>query len=191
MKTHNLAFIDTETTGLNPEKHEIIELGCVLVRQIPQAGKGPKLEVIDEFEYKIRPEHLDVAEPDALRINGYTPEKWKDAKPLLEVMEDFAQRTRGAAFVAHNMAFDLGFVDKAFQRAGVRNLMHYVKIDTISFAYSKLFHEPKVEKFSLAALCEFYGIKNETAHTALSDAKATFEVFKKMTEEKSAQASLF
>jgi oligoribonuclease (3'-5' exoribonuclease) len=30
MKTHNLAFIDTETTGLNPDYHEVIEFACII-----------------------------------------------------------------------------------------------------------------------------------------------------------------
>lgn len=183
MKTHNLAFIDVETTGLNPDLHEIIDLGVVLARQVPQAGKGPALEVIGEWEYKIIPERLYNADPESLKINGYTPEKWADAKPAKEVLEDFAQKTQGASFVAHNMAFDLEFVKRAFERAGVKNLMHYHKIDTISLAFAKLYHDPKVEKFSLRFLCEYFGIKNENAHTALSDARATLELYKKLIIE--------
>ena len=47
MRKENLAFIDIETTGLNMLKHEIIEVGCVLAT--------PELEVIEEFELKIKP----------------------------------------------------------------------------------------------------------------------------------------
>jgi DNA polymerase III epsilon subunit family exonuclease len=180
MKTHNLAFIDVETTGLNPDLHEIIELGVVLVRQIPQEGKGPALEVISEYEYKIIPERLFNADPESLKINGYTPEKWTDAKPLKEVMEDFSVRTKSASFVAHNVAFDLEFIKRAFEHAGVKSQMHYHRIDTISLAFAKLYHDPKVEKFSLRFLCEYFGIKNENAHTALSDARATFELYQKL-----------
>lgn len=180
MKTHNLAFIDVETTGLNSDVHEIIELGVVLVRQIPEEGKGPALEVLGEYEYKIIPEKIFNADPESLKINGYAPEKWADAKPLREVMEDFAVRTKSSSFVAHNVAFDLEFVKRAFERAGVKNLMHYHKIDTISLAFAKLYHDPKVEKFSLRFLCEYFSIKNENAHTAISDARATFELYKKL-----------
>lgn len=182
MKTHNLAFIDVETTGLDSDVHEIIELGVVLVRQIPQEGKGPGLEVIGEYEYKIIPERLYNADPESLKINGYTPEKWTDAKPLKEVMEDFAARTKSASFVAHNVVFDFAFLEKAFTRAGVKNEMHYHKIDTISLAFAKLYHDPKVEKFSLRFLCEYLGIENKSAHTALSDARATFELYKKLLQ---------
>ncbi len=182
MKTHNLAFIDVETTGLDPRRHEIIDLGVVLARQVPQKGKGPALLAIGEYEYKVIPERLADADPESLKINGYTPEKWAGAKPLKEVMEDFAKRTQGASFVAHNMVFDIEFVQQAFYAAGVKNLMHYHRIDTISMAFAKLYHDPKVEKFSLRFLCEYFGIKNENAHTALSDARATFELYQKLLE---------
>jgi len=183
MKTHNLAFIDVETTGLNPDLHEIIDLGVVLVRQVPQEGKGPALEVVGELEYKIIPERLFNADPESLKINGYTPEKWASALPLKEVMEDFAVQTKSASFVAHNVAFDLEFIKRAFERSGVKSEMHYHRIDTISMAFAKLYHNPKVEKFSLRFLCEYFGIKNENAHTALSDARATFELYKKLVSE--------
>lgn len=180
MKAHNLAFIDVETTGLNPDLHEIIDLGLVLVGQVAQEGKGPALEVLGEYEYKIIPERIFNADPESLKINGYAPEKWTDAKPLKEVMEDFAVRTKSASFVAHNIVMDVAFINRAFERAGVKNEMHYHKIDTISLAFAKLYHDPKVEKFSLRFLCEYFSIKNENAHTALSDARATFELYKKL-----------
>ena len=41
MKKHNLAFIDLETTGLDPDKQEMIELGCVVARQVANpSGRG-------------------------------------------------------------------------------------------------------------------------------------------------------
>ena len=48
MKIHNLAFIDTETTGTNPERHEIIELAVIIARQVEREGKRPKLDIIEE-----------------------------------------------------------------------------------------------------------------------------------------------
>ncbi len=183
MKTHNLAFIDVETTGLDPEKHELIEIGCILARQVPREGKGPMLEVLDEFEFKILPEHLETADPESLMINGYTPERWATAIPLKEAMEKFSEKVRGASFVAHNVAFDLAFIDKAFKKSEVKNLMHYHRIDTISLAFAVLYDKPEVEKFSLRFLCEYFGITNQNAHTALSDARATFEVYKKLLEK--------
>ncbi len=180
MKTQNLAFIDVETTGLDVDKHELIEIGCVLVRQISQEGKGPSIEVLDEFEYKILPEHLETADPESLLINGYKAENWTEAIPLAEAMEKFSERVRGASFVAHNAFFDYEFIDHAFKKTGVKNFMHYHRLDTISIAFAKLYDVPEVEKFSLRFLCEYFGIENKNAHTALSDVRATLEVYKKL-----------
>ena len=49
MKERNLAFIDVETTGTDFEKHEIIELALIVVKQIEREGKGPKIELVGEW----------------------------------------------------------------------------------------------------------------------------------------------
>ena len=50
-------------TGLLLEKHEIIEVGCIVARQVPQNSGGARLEVIEEIEMKVRPEHIETADP--------------------------------------------------------------------------------------------------------------------------------
>ena len=40
MQDYNLAFLDVETTGLDPQKHEVIQIGVVLAKQIPRNGKN-------------------------------------------------------------------------------------------------------------------------------------------------------
>lgn len=180
MRKHNLAFIDVETTGVDPEKHEIIELGVVLVKQLGEEGKD--FEVISELDLKIKPEHIETADPQALKVNGYDEGQWIFANTLKEAMTVFSEKTKDAIFVAHNITFDNAFIEKAFQKTGVLSQMFYPKIDTISVAYAKLHKNLKVEKFRLQKLCEYFGIQNNKAHTALSDARATFEVYKKLME---------
>jgi DNA polymerase III epsilon subunit-like protein len=60
--------------------------------------------------------------------------------------------------------------------------MHYHKIDTISVAWAKLHRNPDIEHLSLRELCLHFDIKNEHAHTGLSDARATYELYKKLME---------
>ena len=176
MKKHNLAFIDVETTGFDYEQHEIIELGAVIVRQ------DETLSVLHELEYKIKPRRIETANPQALRINGYNEADWLFASDLTQVLKDFAAKAADATFVAHNLVFDWRFVEAAFKEARVENPMPYGKLDTLSMAFAKLYHEPRVQSFKLESLAEFFGVKNEKAHTALSDARATFEVYKKLLE---------
>jgi DNA polymerase-3 subunit epsilon len=182
MKKHNLAFIDTETTGLNFDKHEIIELSCVLVSQSWEGGKPSGYEILDELNIKIKPEHIENADPVALRVNGYNPADWTFAYSLEEGLKMLAAKTEGAIMVAHNACFDYGFLQKAFQKTGIENKMHYHRLDTISIAFAKLHSNEDVDRFSLQYLCDHFGIENKKAHTALSDARATFELYKKLME---------
>ncbi len=170
-----LAFIDVETTGLNDDVAEIIELGVVIARL-----KDGELVVTDQLDLKIRPEHLETAEPAALRINGYNEADWLFAVDLKEAMKLFAEKTDGAIFVAHNITFDYGFIDQAFKKTGIENRMHYHKLDTIALAFSVLSENDDMNKFSLKALTEYYGIENKKAHSAFADAYATYELFKKL-----------
>lgn len=178
MKGHLLAFIDIETTGLDVTRHEIIEIGCVLVQQ-DWSTEIPTFVVKDSFEFKIQPQHIEYADKTALKINGYAKSDWKHSVPLKEALAQLAQKTQDAIMVGHNVTFDFLFLDHAFKATGVKNLMHYHLLDTISIAYTKL-HERDIQKYSLYVLTEQFGIKNEKQHTALADAQATFELYKKL-----------
>src|SRR3989344_4367775 len=115
MKGHNFAFVDIETTGLDAEKHEIIEIGCVLT--------SPDLEVIEEFELKIKPERIEDADPVSLKVNQYDSLDWEDAYGLKEGMKIFAGKVNDCIMVGHNVAFDSGFLEHAFTKNGIKNSM--------------------------------------------------------------------
>lgn len=180
MKVHNLAFIDTETTGTDPNKHEIIELACIIVKQVTRPGKGPSIEIIEECEWKIKPEHLETAEEEALRINGYNEVDWMFAVERKKAMQEFAKKTESCIFVSHNLTFDYAFVSKAFEETDVESKMHYGKLDTISIAFARLYDAEQADKFSLRALCELLKVENTKAHTALADTRALVSVYKKL-----------
>jgi DNA polymerase-3 subunit epsilon len=154
----------------------------VLARQIPRPGKGPTLEIIEEIDLKIKPERLEDAEEEALRINGYNEAEWMFAPDLKPAAEMLAKKLQGAIMVAHNIAFDAPFIEKTFERAGVENTMKRYKLDTISIAFARFYNREDDIRYSLGYLCDMFGIKNENAHTALADAKALYQVYKKMMD---------
>ena len=174
MRNHNLAFIDIETTGLNLLKNEIIEIGCVITT--------PELEVIEEFELKIKPERISEADPVALKVNHYNEKDWESSIAIEKAINIFSKKVKDCIMVGHNVSFDAGFLEYVFNQNKIKNPMHYHKFDTISIAWAKLHKDPDLEHFSLHDMCERFGIKNERAHSALSDARATFELYKKLME---------
>jgi DNA polymerase-3 subunit epsilon len=182
VKKRNLAFIDLETTGLNPTRQEIIEIGCVVVKQVPAVGRGAKLEIISEFDSKVKPEHLETAEPEALRINGYNDADWLFAVTLEQAMKVLVEKTDGAIMISHNITFDWGFLQYAFAKTKLQNKMSPVRLDLMSMAFAKLYHQEAVQRFNLKALSDYFGIKNEQAHTAIFDIKTSIEIYKKLLE---------
>jgi len=174
MRKHNLAFLDIETTGLDVIEHEIIEIGCVLVTY--------ELKVIEEFELKIKPEHISNADPVSLKISHYNPLLWEDALSLKDGMEILSGKVQDAILVGQNVAFDSSFLEHAFSKNGIKNSMHYHKLDTISIAWAKFHKDIDFEHFSLREMCLYFGIKNEGIHTGLGDARATYELYKKLME---------
>ena len=172
MRKHNLAFIDIETTGLDFTKHEIIEIGCVITT--------PKLKVIEKFELKIKPEQIENADPVSLKINHYDSVNWKDAQSLKDGIKIFSKKVKDCIMVGQNVSFDSGFLEYAFIKNKIKNPMHYHKFDTISIAWAKLHKKTKIIHLSLRELCQYFDIKNENPHSALSDAYATHELYKKL-----------
>lgn len=180
MKQQNLAFIDLETTGLDLEHHEIIEIGCVLTQQIERKNKGPELEIREEFDIKISPGHIETADPKSLKINGYSKKEWGNAISIKEAVKIVSEKTKGAIMVGHNVSFDWAFLERAFLQNNIPNQMHYHKLDTVVIAFAKLYDTPKMDQFSLKNLCDYFNIENKKAHTALSDAKATYELYRQL-----------
>jgi DNA polymerase III epsilon subunit-like protein len=140
----------------------------------------PELKVVEEFAIKIIPEHIENADNVSLKINHYDKDSWKSAISLKEAMQILHKKTTDCIMVGQNVAFDSGFLEYAFTMVGIPNAMHYHKLDTISIAWAKLHHEPDLKHFSLREMCVRFGIKNENAHTALGDARATYELYKKL-----------
>jgi DNA polymerase III epsilon subunit family exonuclease len=174
MKKHSFAFIDIETTGLNLLNNEIIEIGVLLAT--------PDLKMVEEFELKIKPEKIETADPVALKVNHYNSSDWTNAIGLKEAMKIFKEKVKDCIMVGHNVAFDAGFLEYAFNKTNLTNSMHYHKLDTVSIAWAKMHKDPNLEHFSLRELCVRFEIKNERSHTALSDARATYELYKKLME---------
>lgn len=182
MKHHRLAFVDLETTGLDPFRHEIIEIGIVLVEQKKDLFGKQSLELISEHEMLLRPEHIETADPKALGVSKYDKQKWGNAVSQKEGLAWAAALLDGTVFVAQNVSFDWGFLRKAGNEYGVdfEKAVHYHKLDLASMVFGKLYHDPKLSRFSLREMTEYFGVVNEKAHTALPDARATFEVCEKL-----------
>lgn len=157
-----LAILDTETTGLNPNDHEIIDVAVLRVDPV-------NLAIEDELAIRVRPAHPERVTPDALAVNGFDPDRWRDAVGVGAAMHDVHELTRGCILAGHNVGFDLEFVNAACRRAGLGELdVHHHRIDTGTLAWP-LLQSGAVESLRLDALCDHFGFDIPGAHTARGD----------------------
>jgi ATP-dependent DNA helicase DinG len=174
-KEKNLAFIDLETTGLSL-KSEILEIGLVLVSQ-------PDFKIIEEWDIKVKPQHLETADKEALLISGYNDKDWKNAVDIKSALNQFLMKVKDALIIGHNVNWDLMWLRKAIEDNGFEEKFARRSLDTISIAYAKLYKiEPEIKYFSLSNLAKYFGIEETDKHRALADAKTTYEIFKKLME---------
>ena len=168
-----LAFIDLETTGLDPERHEILEIGVIRV-------DARTLTELDATDVRVHPTRLQDADPEALRLNGYSARRWENATNLAEALDWVAPLLVGATLAGHNVGFDRAFLEVAWRATGgpPPDLDHHL-LDTASLAWP-LLTEGLVDSLSLAAVCRALGVGLCDPHRALSDAERSLEIARRL-----------
>jgi len=152
--------VDVETTGGKGPDHRITEIGAVRVR----GGR-----ILERFQTLVNP-HRPV--PSAVtRLTGISQEMVAKAPSFSDIADEFADFLGDAVFVAHNVGFDYRFVGQEFHRLG-RSFRH-PKLCTCA-TMRRLF--PGHRSYSLAALCQQFGIPLRQHHRALCDAEAAAEL---------------
>src|SRR5437764_14454100 len=100
--------VDTETTGLDPVDHRIVEIGCVELFNHIATGK--------EFHAYVDPQRDMPVEAE--QVHGLTSE-FLTGKPLFSaVADDLVAFVADAPLIAHNAELDLGFINAEFKRLG-------------------------------------------------------------------------
>lgn len=164
--------LDTETTGLDPRLgHRIIEVAAIELN-------GRKISE-RRFHRYINPER-DIEEA-AAAVHGLTLERLQNEPKFTEIAQGLLEFIKDAELIIHNAPFDVGFLNRELELAGLPVLANYCPsvIDTLKLA--KELHPGK--KNNLDALCDRYQIDNShrTLHGALLDTELLAEVYLAMT----------
>ncbi len=168
---------DTETTGLDPLSEDgpdrLVEIGCVELFNLERTGR--------ELHLYLNPER-SVPE-EVVRVHGLTREFLKAHSRFAEIAEQFLEFVAGDPLVAHNAAFDQGFLNAELRRAGRVALAPARFIDTLAVA-RKRFPGASCSLDALAKRFQLdrYGFdlasrKGPGGHGALVDARILAEVY--------------
>jgi DNA polymerase III epsilon subunit family exonuclease len=155
--------IDFETTGLSPDGGDrACEVGAVRLR-----GGA----VMDTFGTLIDPQRPLSA--GAYAVNGISPRMLVGAPTFAEVAERLRTMMKGAALVAYNAPFDMGFLVNELRLAGYPRPANVV-IDALALARQLL---PGLGKYPQENVARVAGISLPVRHRALEDALVTAQLF--------------
>ncbi len=165
-----LCFFDCETTGLDADKHEMISYALIVHED---------LEQIYSREQKITPLRINEADPEALKVNKYRAENWRNAShPQTEAyfLRDFFNNNENMIIVGHNPGFDRAFLKSLIRRYDHTAKIPHRMIDTRCLAMASLF-PLGLKSSKLDDIRDFLGWSKEYAHTALGDVCDTRDLF--------------
>ena len=157
---NTFVVIDFETTGLNPARDNIIEIG---------AAKICDGTIVDIFSTLVNPGRSIPAA--ATKINGITNRMVRKAPLIKDVLPKFLQFIGNDVLVAHNAPFDLKFLMVNAYECGyeIKNPV----IDTLPLC-RKLY--PNCPNHKLGTVSAYLGIELEQAHRSLADVIATANI---------------
>ncbi|RLQ95127.1 ATP-dependent DNA helicase DinG [Falsibacillus albus] len=157
--TQKYVVVDLETTGNAPKKGDrIIQISAVVVEN---------RKIKEQFTSFVNPEQMIPA--FITELTGIDDEMVKDAPTFDEIAPDIIRILDGSIFTAHNVNFDLNFLQAELEEAGYP-CFNGPSVDTVEMAKILL---PTADSYKLTELSSGFSLNHERPHQADSDAYAT------------------
>lgn len=162
MLEQRICVVDLETTGSNYKTgDEIIEIGITFIEN---------LKIVEQYNTLVRPaQEIPAFIKELTTISN---EEVVDAPTFQQLVPQLFEKLQRCVFVAHNVNFDLKFLQFYFQKYNYQ-LEPIAIIDTVELA--RIMY-PKVSSYQLEILTNELGINLSQAHRAEADALATAQL---------------
>jgi DNA polymerase-3 subunit epsilon len=172
---YSFVVCDTELTGLDRKKDELISIGAVKISNL-------QIDLSSMFHEFVRPEKM--GHTRATLVHRITPEQLENAEPVESVLPKFLDYIYGSLLVGHHLMLDMHFLNKAAKKV-MGGTLSNPGIDTMRMAqgYNRVrlghYHEhnPREISYNLDALGKEYGLPSFKPHDALEDALQTAYLF--------------
>lgn len=182
MINKKILWLDTETTGLNPNKHGVIQVAAIFEH-------GNTMSIFNALnncsDCKIDDEALEITGHRKKDIKKYPKDTFDKLIKFLDYFLNKYDKKDKATLIGYNVKFDLEMLHGWAKREGFDYLGSYLDwrvVDVLVLARNewllgRMPAEPK--DFKLGSICEVYGIEVPN-HDALDDIKATRELYYRM-----------
>ncbi|WP_291830249.1 exonuclease domain-containing protein [Marinobacter sp.] len=161
LKKETFAFLDIETTGGNPQRDRITEIGIRFWR----AG-----EVVGEWQALLNPEIRISGFIE--RLTGISNALVAEAPLFADIADELERQLDGVIFVAHNARFDYGFIKSEFRRLGRAFSARVLCTVRLSRALY-----PEAARHNMDALIARHHLPQVERHRAMGDVSAMLAFF--------------
>ncbi|MBS7577169.1 MULTISPECIES: helicase C-terminal domain-containing protein [unclassified Enterococcus] len=161
------AVVDLETTGPNPQRDKIIQIGIVLI------DDG---QITDQFAQDINPECI--LPVHIANLTGITDSQLRSAPLFEEVAPLIYALIQNRTFIAHNINFDYQFLKYHFAQSKID--FNEKGMDTVEL--TQILY-PTLESYRLEDIAKVFELEHSNSHQADSDAYATAALYLKLTEK--------
>jgi DNA polymerase III epsilon subunit-like protein len=188
MYNYSFYVCDTETTGLDPYMHDVIELSLLRMSDGVQKTwclKPINIKNVDAAALRINQHKIE----DLNHTTPYGRETYKDPEKVIVEIENWVMNdgvsTDYRALIGQNILFDKNMLEHLWKKCNAYDSFPFGRrfLDTMIIEFFlDLAKDSISDSYSLSSIAKKYGIKNEKSHTAAADVRCTKEVFDKQLE---------
>lgn len=184
-----IIYLDTETTGLDKDKNDIIQVaGIIEINGVQKEGFNI---LCQPFDYtSISPEALKIQNRTVVDLQSYNPPQrgYEEFIKILSKYVDKFDRQDKFYLAGQNIKFDLDFLHSWAKKCGdvyLGSFFWWYTIDLLGIVAAlrawKFF--PQTSDLKLATICKALDVQLSDAHDALNDIDATRACLKKIQEQ--------
>ncbi len=168
MEEYEFIVLDTELTGLDQKRDEIVSIGAVRIKNL-------RIDLEDNFYSNICPDQ-DMPKFSTL-IHRITPGQARKSPPIADILPDFLDYCGNSMIIGHNIGLDMAFINKALKQC-LGGILYNPCLDTMRMA--RIYREEQwinyydrynlSVSYNLKELSKEYGLPVFPEHNAMNDA---------------------